>query len=324
MIFEKDIIKDFQNFIQEGRGYIPDTSGEVWTRSKQNKLAEENKTVAKYGAQWIGKKVDDCSGAFVDSYRKHGLKIYHGSNRIAREYIIELVPIDDANPGYAAFKVRKPGDNGYSLPDEYKQGGDCYNGDLNDYYHIGMIDDDGRSVINAQSVSKGFTRTDIKLWHCAARLKAVVYNGDAERKDDGAMAEEPLYRATVTAESGKTVRLRTGPSTNAWVAQEVPIGTEVEVLDVLNGWCKIRLENGKTGYMMGKFLRELGGNEEPAAGDLISRSALLAAYDASHEGPPGNARRLIEDAPAVEDMVPKAEYEALAQRLKKIAFALME
>ena len=31
--------------------------------------------------------------------------------------------------------------------------------------------------------------------------------------------------------------------------------------------------------------------------DLISRSALLAAYDKAHQGPPGGARRLIEEAP---------------------------
>lgn len=34
--------------------------------------------------------------------------------------------------------------------------------------------------------------------------------------------------------------------------------------------------------------------------DLISRSALLDAYDKAHKGPPGGARKLIENAPAVE------------------------
>ena len=33
--------------------------------------------------------------------------------------------------------------------------------------------------------------------------------------------------------------------------------------------------------------------------DAISRSALLAAYDAAHQGPPGGARKLIELAPAI-------------------------
>ena len=37
--------------------------------------------------------------------------------------------------------------------------------------------------------------------------------------------------------------------------------------------------------------------------DLISRSALIAAYDEAHKGPPGGARKLMEEAPAV-DAVP--------------------
>ena len=33
---------------------------------------------------------------------------------------------------------------------------------------------------------------------------------------------------------------------------------------------------------------------------FIEREPLLAAYDAAHQGPPGGARKLIEEAPAVE------------------------
>lgn len=33
--------------------------------------------------------------------------------------------------------------------------------------------------------------------------------------------------------------------------------------------------------------------------DLISRAALLAAYDKAHKGPPGGARKLIQEAPAM-------------------------
>lgn len=34
--------------------------------------------------------------------------------------------------------------------------------------------------------------------------------------------------------------------------------------------------------------------------DLISRSALIAEYDRVHTGPPGGARKLMEEAPAVD------------------------
>ena len=38
-------------------------------------------------------------------------------------------------------------------------------------------------------------------------------------------------------------------------------------------------------------------------GDLISRSALIAEYDRVHIGPPGGARKLMEDAPGLEVLV---------------------
>jgi len=41
---------------------------------------------------------------------------------------------------------------------------------------------------------------------------------------------------------------------------------------------------------------------EAKCSDAISRSALLASYDAAHKGPPGGARKLIEDAPTLDVM----------------------
>lgn len=213
MIPVKSIISNFQMFYQERRGYIPGTSGELWTQEKQNKLAQSNETVKKYGSQWIGRKVDDCSGAFVDAYNLHHMNICHGSNRIAREYVVELVPIENARPGYAVFKLKKPGEDGYQLPNEYKKGGAHYNGDLNDYYHIGLLDDDGKNVINAQSTSKGFTRTSLSLWHCAARLKAVSYDGNVDEGGGNGMPVD--YKAVVKADSGRTVNVRQTPSTKS-------------------------------------------------------------------------------------------------------------
>ena len=47
--------------------------------------------------------------------------------------------------------------------------------------------------------------------------------------------------------------------------------------------------------------------------EYIEREALLAAYDAVHEGPPGAARKLIANAPAV-DVVPYASWFATAKQ----------
>lgn len=42
--------------------------------------------------------------------------------------------------------------------------------------------------------------------------------------------------------------------------------------------------------------------------DAISRTALLAAYDAAHQGPPGGARKLIEEAPAIAEQDAGQDY----------------
>lgn len=49
--------------------------------------------------------------------------------------------------------------------------------------------------------------------------------------------------------------------------------------------------------------------------DTISRKWLLEQYDAQHEGPPGRARKLIEDAPAVPHEMSAREFAEARDRL---------
>ena len=46
-------------------------------------------------------------------------------------------------------------------------------------------------------------------------------------------------------------------------------------------------------------IKALGRQQAAGSKDLISRQSLLAKYDEQHEGPPGRARKLIEDEPPV-------------------------
>ena len=178
MMTAQQLIAAFQGY-QIADGYIPNTSGEVWTAEKQAKATAE--TVKKYGVRWIGHHVEDCSGAFVRAYRERGLSIYHGSNRIAREHVAELLPMEAAAPGMAVFKARKPGEKGYALPAEYRKGGKRCNDDLNDYYHIGLVDADGRHVLHCANTREGFLRSGIgQDWHAAAKLKQVEYAASGE------------------------------------------------------------------------------------------------------------------------------------------------
>ena len=261
----EQMIAEFQGYLAHHDGYIPGTSGQLWTREMQDRAAANDAGVAKYGEQWIGHHVEDCSGAFVRAYRKYGLSIYHGSNRIAREYVVKLLPPDRARPGMAAFKARQPGAQLYALPNAYKPGGKYYDGDLNDYYHIGLVDADPRYVINAQAVRTGVVRSKLAdNWHFVAALKAV--------SDEEETPMEELHQAVVTAENGKPVNLRKAPSIQAARICAVPVDSRVAVLNEVDAdWAEIRY-GAQTGYMMRKFLKRV---EQAPDARLVRLKALL-------------------------------------------------
>lgn len=253
MIEALTLVSDFEQMYNAKWGYIWGQSGAIWTQAKQDAATQE--MIVKYGKKWVGHPVADCSGAFVAAYRKHGLSIYNGSNRIARVYVKALLPISAAKPGMAAFKIHKPGEKGYTLPDEYRQGKARYNGDLNDYYHIGLVARDARYVLNSQSVQNGFVMSKItQNWHFVAELTDVVY-------DEGGMPMEALYHALVTVPAGtSTVNLRSAASTSSKLITTVKAGTDVAVLAEVNDkW--VQIDTGtKQGYVQRQYLQKIGEN----------------------------------------------------------------
>lgn len=216
----------------------------------------------------------DCSGALVYVFRKYGHSIYHGSNRIARVEVDELLPISQAKPGMVAFKARNPGDTKYALPSAYKSGGKNYNGDLRDFYHVGVVGQNGK-VLNAQSSSTGFVESPIKTWTCVGYLKQVDY-GDMQEDNMTNDSIDICGTAEVIAESGTTVRMRSKPLKNAPIVANVKVGTLVNLLETTSDWCQIEV-NGKVGYMMSKFLNKIDSvqESEPDLSDFIDIPALV-------------------------------------------------
>lgn len=216
----------------------------------------------------------DCIGLIIGALGLAGFRWpgVHGSNWAARNAMdgMQYVSsIDDIFLGEIVYKAKEHGEEGYELPDRYKVAG----GDLRDYYHVGVVTGiDPPEITHCTSVAGGIKRdTSLGKWRWGGMLKYVDYEGE-----DSAL-EEALYIAVVTAPTGKTVRMRTGPSEKNQIIEEIPIGELVEVLDVMDGWSKIR-HNGVTGYMMTKFLMHADG-----AGDGkvdVSRAALKAARSA--------------------------------------------
>ena len=184
----------------------------------------------------------DCSGAFVYAYRQFGQSIYHGSNRIIRRFCRDVFPIRSVSQlsvGMAIFKSRKDLSR---MKAEYKPGGRYYDPALpDDYYHIGLVVSvNPLQIINATPPAVRVD-TDLSRWQYAGWLNAV---------DD----QENKSTATVTAQSGGTVNLRSAPSLDAVVRVRVPLGSTVEVLEQTNEeWAQVRYR-AVTGYMMRAFL----------------------------------------------------------------------
>lgn len=240
----------------------------------------------------------DCSGAFVWAYRQHGCSIYHGSNRIARTEVIQLMKIGSTTivPGMVAFKCRQPGlFTGYDLPDDYLLNGDHYNGDLGDYYHIGLVDNNTNNVLNAQSAKTGFVTSDIHKggWTHVAYLKQVDYGADQPYVEDDPEPEEPtpivpptsqVTMARVVASSGSTVNIRKTPSKKAALVERVPIGTIIDITGAeTDGWYPVQW--GKwSGYMMAEFLEPISSSSSssPNFGETYSVTIFdLTAQEAS-------------------------------------------
>lgn len=186
----------------------------------------------------------DCSGAFVWAYKQLGATIEHGSNSIAHLRVGEYVPVSEAKPGYAVFKLRpwREDDSGNRWFDQ--QPGDCY--------HIGLMGRDGR-VLNAQSTKTGFVASPASQnWAFAAPLKAVSYSDDKEG------GETMFGNATVkTQTAGSYVNLREGASTRAAVIGKVYDGERINVLrEAGTGWVYAKTQAGAEGYMSADYIVE--------------------------------------------------------------------
>ena len=224
----------------------------------------------------------DCIGLIIGAIRRAGgaWNGIHGSNYAARYEMRELLPVMDAgelNLGDAVYKARMPGEVGYALPERYKN-----DPDQRDYYHVGVVTATSPLEIT-HCTSPGIVRdTKLGKWTYRGRLEKVDYDGTSQ--EVGTMVQT----ATVVADSGDDVKMRSTPSQTDGLYWKVPVGDKVQVADVEGEWAKGR-HQGRTGYMMVEYL-EMDAQELPAAGSssgsaggeliTVQQAALQAVYDA--------------------------------------------
>lgn len=223
----------------------------------------------------------DCIGLIIGAIRRAGgaWNGIHGSNYAARYEMRELLPVMDArelNLGEVVYKARMPGQTGYDLPERY--GADP---DNRDYYHIGVVTA-VKPLEITHCTGPGIVRdTKLGRWTYRGRLEKVDYDGTE-------VVETMVQTATVVADSGSKVKMRSKPSTSDGLYWEVPVGALVQVAEVSGEWAKVRYGD-RTGYMMAKFL-VMDAQEPPTSGSssgstggeliTVQRAALQAVYDA--------------------------------------------
>ena len=88
-------------------------------------------------------------------------------------------------------------------------------------------------------------------------------SGDGSVSVVPAEKEGKPVKGTVIAKSGSTVKLRQKPGTDCTIYWNIPVGTEMEIVDQRENWSKC-ICSGLTGWMKNEFIRT-GGEEELSA-----------------------------------------------------------
>lgn len=233
MITPKQLIEKFQYALDHKFGYIWGRAGTLWTEAKQ-KAATREQTV-KYGAQWIGHYVADCSGLFYWAFKQLGGYMYHGSNTMYRSYCTSKGKLSGG----------KRSDGKALLP-----GTAVFTGTENDHGHVGMYIGGGE-VIEAQGTKSGVIKSKVTAskWTYWGELKGVTYGAAPEP------VPEPKPEKGTAIVTGTRVALRRGPTTAAGIITRIDTGEVVKIATPPKDWEYVEY-NGKTGYMMKEFLKE--------------------------------------------------------------------
>lgn len=164
VILPEELIAQFRGYLDADDGYIYGTAGVIWTEAKQ-KAATREQTV-KYGAQWIGHMVEDCSGAFVRAFKALGGSIYHGSNTMYLRYCTDKGKLK--NGKRTDGKPLKPGTAVF-----------VWNAEDQKYSHVGLYIGDGL-VIEAAGTRQGVIQGKVSnsKWTHWGELKGVGYSAD--------------------------------------------------------------------------------------------------------------------------------------------------
>ena len=212
----------------------------------------------------------DCIGLIIGAIRRMGLKWtgIHGSNYAARYQTVDLRKISSLSQlakGDIVYKAYEKGNAKWALPDRYWQGHQYYNGDMKDYYHVGVVTGINPVVITHMTSPHMKVDTVIGNWNYHGKVKPLVEASESGSVPDVKPTPTPPsptpqtgVKAIVEAENGLPVKMREYPSTDCRTWKNLPCGTEVTIIEPGETWSKIDGGGHKGWYMMSKFLDIVG------------------------------------------------------------------
>lgn len=232
--------------------------------------------------------VCDCIGLIIGAVRRMGLKWtgLHGSNYAARyqtvnlQYIASESQLELGDYVYKGVgkdgKGKRPCNAGtfthkWDLPDRYFQGHSYYNGDMNDYYHVGVVTQVNPLRIThmtspSMKVDTSLGKNGKSPWNYCGKIKPLVNaaTGDKPAPSPAPDIQPPDDQATtgsqavVVSDNGFPVKMREYPNDSCRTWVKLPVGTKVTIVEPGEKWAKINGGGKKGWYMMAQFLDVVG------------------------------------------------------------------
>ena len=172
-----EVVALFRRALAEKWGYIWGGTGQIHTQRAQDS-ATRAQTI-RYGQQWVGRRVADCSGLFWWAYKQLGGYMYHGSNTMWRKYAAAKGALQGGKrtdgqplkPGTAVFLTKG-----------------------SDRHHVGLYVGDGK-VIEAKGTAYGVVESKITRWNEWAELTGTSYAADSSADAPDSPADVPVTPA---------------------------------------------------------------------------------------------------------------------------------
>ena len=158
-----DLVAHCMRYYDEKWGYIYGAYGQIWTQAAQDKTTDEQ--ARKWGQQWVGRHVIDCSGVWWLAMKELGSFMYHGSNTMWNKYTVAR----------GALRGGKRTDGG-----ELRIGTAIYTGnDTDGRNHVGIYIGNNQ-VLEAGGTQKGVILTAVTAskWTWWAEMKYVDYGAE--------------------------------------------------------------------------------------------------------------------------------------------------